>query len=512
MAFVTDKEELKPGLIIFRRADVQHRNWYCRVKLPKADRYKTYSLKTPDVNAARSKAWRHDADVEFRLEHDVPIFNRPFRDVAKEFLATQVARAKRGEVSKARPDKMKAVIESALDGYVGATQIHLIGDELWGSYPNWRRENGEGRSERNGGRKVTPELAAKLVTLDQAMTQKARLARGLRPKQLTPKQFEDAVAAKLAKSIPFISDATIRFEMSIFASVMQYAIKKRYVPASQRFEDRPKLKKMRRDEFTAEEYTQLYKFARDEWIKERRKDNDGNPKGDATASHLQIWYRTIAYNFVLIMCNTGMRPSEAKNLRWRDITPAKDRDGREIVVLFVQGKGKSRKLVAPASVGKYLDRIRELTKQAGTDSGEPKPDDAVFTTIDGTAAKSLYKAMIDDLLTKAKLRVGPCGTIRSTYSFRHTYATFRLAAGVDVYFLAEQMGTSVKMIEDHYGHVNTIKHADRVLQGIGGWDPIDLEAEQSEADAKGAKAAASRDKAARPAQPRRVSAKGQRKS
>jgi hypothetical protein len=57
MAFVTDKEELKPGLIIFRRADVQHRNWYCRVKLPKADRYKTYSLKTSDTHTAREQAF-----------------------------------------------------------------------------------------------------------------------------------------------------------------------------------------------------------------------------------------------------------------------------------------------------------------------------------------------------------------------------------------------------------------------------------------------------------------------
>jgi len=35
---------------------------------------------------------------------------------------------------------------------------------------------------------------------------------------------------------------------------MNYAIKKRYVPASQRFDERPKLKSMRRDEFTLEEY------------------------------------------------------------------------------------------------------------------------------------------------------------------------------------------------------------------------------------------------------------------
>jgi len=55
------------------------------------------------------------------------------------------------------------------------------------------------------------------------------------------------------------------------------------------------------------------------------------------------------------------------------------------------------------------------------------------------------------LLTKAGLLIGPAGTRRSTYSFRHTYATFRLMEGVDVYFLAKQMGTSVKMIEDFYG-------------------------------------------------------------
>jgi hypothetical protein len=34
MAFVTDKSELKPGLILFRRRDVEHRMWYCRTKMP----------------------------------------------------------------------------------------------------------------------------------------------------------------------------------------------------------------------------------------------------------------------------------------------------------------------------------------------------------------------------------------------------------------------------------------------------------------------------------------------
>jgi integrase len=41
-----------------------------------------------------------------------------------------------------------------------------------------------------------------------------------------------------------------------------------------------------------------------------------------------------------------------------------------------------------------------------------------------------------------------------------------------VYFLAKQMGTSVKMIEDHYGHVTPVKNAHRILQGLPGWEPI----------------------------------------
>lgn len=251
MAFVTDKEELKPGLVIFRRADVQHRNWYCRVKLPKADRYKTISLKTDDINAARTLAWDQDGEVRYALKHDVPIFNRPFRDVAKEYLTTQEARAKRGEISAGRPKKLKAVIEGALNSYVGSTQVHRIGDELWGSYPAWRRENGAGRNRRNGMREVSAEIAAQLLARDVAARTKALNARGIR----RGKALQARPAGSLeGKTVAFISDSTIRFEMSIFGAVMNFAIKKRYVPASQRFDERPKLKTMRRDDFTVEEY------------------------------------------------------------------------------------------------------------------------------------------------------------------------------------------------------------------------------------------------------------------
>ena len=58
------------------------------MKLPKADRYKTVSLKTADIGAARERAFDQDADIRFRIKHDVPVFNRPFREVAREYLLT----------------------------------------------------------------------------------------------------------------------------------------------------------------------------------------------------------------------------------------------------------------------------------------------------------------------------------------------------------------------------------------------------------------------------------------
>jgi integrase len=96
----------------------------------------------------------------------------------------------------------------------------------------------------------------------------------------------------------------------------------------------------------------------------------------------------------------------------------------------------------------------------------------VFVTDQGQMARTLYYSLVERLLIESGLQNSSSGSRRSTYCFRHTYATFRLTEGVDVYFLAKQMGTSVKMIEDHYGHVTPVKNADRILQGLPGWEPI----------------------------------------
>jgi integrase len=69
---------------------------------------------------------------------------------------------------------------------------------------------------------------------------------------------------------------------------------------------------------------------------------------------------------------------------------------------------------------------------------------------------------------------------RGLYDLRHTYATFALRAGVPVFALSRFMGTSIAMIDLHYGHlaVDSYQHAVSLLDALAleravdaGWTP-----------------------------------------
>ena len=66
-----------------------------------------------------------------------------------------------------------------------------------------------------------------------------------------------------------------------------------------------------------------------------------------------------------------------------------------------------------------------------------------------------FGRMFSRLLTRLEiLNDLETGKARTLYSLRHMYATFALTYNrMSIYTLAEHMGTSVKMIEDHYGQL-----------------------------------------------------------
>jgi integrase len=124
----------------FQAGDVEYRNFYCRIKLPKEDHCKTISLHTTDQESARDSAFDHDADIRFRVTRDVAVFNRPFRQVAADYLQTQQRRADPGEVSNDWVKNFRNTFQKALKNYIDRTQLLLIGQDRWARYPTWRRE------------------------------------------------------------------------------------------------------------------------------------------------------------------------------------------------------------------------------------------------------------------------------------------------------------------------------------------------------------------------------------
>jgi integrase len=339
--------------------------------------------------------------------------------VAAEYSEHQKRTATAGKITMNRWKIVDSYIRLHLIPYVGKIQITHVTETMWEDYPIWRKQNNAEKKK-----KTRPGFKP--------------------PKDLPPQGAQDDAPHPRAK------DGTIRQEMMTFRAIMNFAAKKKYIGKAQVPEGDLPLDEARREQFNPEEYRRLHTFARYHWI-------------EAAKSDWNRWYRNMAYDFMLVMANTGMRTMEASNLRWCDIEARADKQGRQFVCLNVRGKGKFRELIAAQNVTTYLERIKSISKAT-------KPEDFVFTTHAGKPASTLYASLIESLLTQSNLLYSSSGSRRSTYCFRHTYATFRLLAGVDIYFLAKQMGTSVQMIEDYYGHITPSKSAERILEGMPEWE------------------------------------------
>ena len=140
-----------------------------------------------------------------------------------------------------------------------------------------------------------------------------------------------------------------------------------------------------------------------------------------------------------------------------------------------------------APIAKFLERIRVITKYK-------KMDDYIFTNQDSgkQISERIWQDSIADLLVEARLAdwredansqvkkvVIHSGKNITWYSFRHTYITMRLSAGVPLPTVAANTDTSMKYIQEHYFHYRAdesteilgkgrkIKPAEESLKWIG---------------------------------------------
>ena len=216
------------------------------------------------------------------------------------------------------------------------------------------------------------------------------------------------------------------------------------------------VKTERRPDFSLEDYTELYKGMR-AWVREARKGNE-------------TLLRQVLREYVLVLANTGIRAgTEGMNLRWQHIEFF-EQDDRRYLMLHVDGKTGKREVIALHNTVRYLDRLRQLNPKWARGNFEAflkkKLPDYVFRVEDKDMTTPFGK-MFARLLERLKLLNDPRnGKPRTMYSLRHYYATMALTYNrLTVYTLAKHLGTSVAMIEQHYGHVELRRIAHEIAGG-----------------------------------------------
>ncbi|GLI94386.1 tyrosine-type recombinase/integrase [Methylocystis echinoides] len=229
------------------------------------------------------------------------------------------------------------------------------------------------------------------------------------------------------------TQATLKQEWTALRGVLLHGVDLGVVPQNlipALKHDKTKINK--RPAFTADEYRQLWLFMRKWW---------------RASSHPRIRKdRALLRDYVLIMTNSGLRKGEARNIKWRDVNTYRNQHG-DWVTLTVTGKTGERLVVCQPGTERYFNRLRKRGYR--TD-----PDDLVFCHEDGQPIEEWIG--FSSLIKAAGLEKDTHGNKRTIYSLRHTYATLRLQNGTNVYWLKKNMGTSVAMIERHYGQTNVL--------------------------------------------------------
>ena len=248
------------------------------------------------------------------------------------------------------------------------------------------------------------------------------------------------------KKNPEVEEVTIRNEHTTIGSLMKWAFRKGHTNFdSCEFEEIRIRQVVRRGTFTIDEYDKLYKFMR-KWVKEEPSYRT------AKSNMMPLKKKQFFRDMVLLNANNCMRIGEIRQLKWGMTKTYKK--GKHYYTTYklpaeICKNRKSREFVSRC--GEYLNRIK-------TYSNYTEKNDYVFcNNDDGTqiSKTELYRMWGDvinsiDIEDVEERKLAP-------YSLRHFGITGRLYAGVSVYEIAKEAGTTVTYIENHYEHMDMEK-------------------------------------------------------
>ena len=255
------------------------------------------------------------------------------------------------------------------------------------------------------------------------------------------------------------SFATLKSEASLINEMLRAAVDEGHLQRSIKISAQDAIAKSERSDGFRDTFTD------DEWrILTVNLYNYAHCRGQYAGKRVNAYHqlqRRMLHVFVLLASSTGMRVGELRQLRWNDIESRMMDDGQKRLVVSVRGEtSKVRRGRVAVAHSDHIIGVLEAYKEVSnrTDGHDlifySERDDEVGEIDLSTAFKTFLKS-IDHEGRAEGLRTSSDGKARTLYSLRHFYAIQRLKQSVDIYRLAENMGTGVTQIRNHYGrHVS----------------------------------------------------------
>ncbi len=376
-------------VVLYKREHLRRPVWQTRISVPNATGYKVVSTKLTDFEEAKRFALNLYEELYMQVKAGGQLNTRTFKQVYEDW------KAYAQEHGRTRRDGSWDATVERVDSYAlqffGSKRIDAIREADFSEYWLWRRTN-------------------------------------------------------YAKKCP--TNSTLKRERTSIMPVFKFALSKGYIVKLPET-NTPTAKSTRRPTFTPEEWRKIRDTSQ-AWV-------------DAAGELATTRDRYYARCCFLLLAHTGLRIGELRGLRWCDLSTMREKDQNgndtEYMMAYVAGgKTGSREIVfQPGSetVPKrlYQARCRELAARHPDSTGiRPDKHEPLLCHPDGRAIQE-YRNSFESLLAYAGVPVARDGKRRTIYSLRHYYATRRLTEETNQFLLARQMGTSVDMLEKHYGQV-----------------------------------------------------------
>lgn len=399
-------EQLLTPFEIYRRKDSP--NYWMRFSVVGKGQVRI-GLKTPDKEVAQKRAETEHLRYQLRAEDGKFSSPKTFDKLAREYIADLEKQVALGLKKPYRERSEAHVVRDYLVPFFGKDRIDGISEARVQQFIRWRYSywvDGPGKNiekieyERDGRRYF----------------QKAR---------------HEVPAAN-----------TIRGNCAVLSNVFRHAASAGDLRSSEIPKIRmPKAKPNPRPSFSLKEVNKLFEKA----IKRLQEPN---------LSERVKYERLVLYCYINIASYTGLRPVELHNLNWQHVGGFVEQRKRPIgegeIVIRAFGKTEPRNVVPMEQAMSSFELL--WTAFQSRNGYDARPESPVFCNFKGQRLRSVKKSL-NALLDATGLKTHEFGGARVAYSFRHFYISQQLLAGVGVFQIAKNAGTSVEMIEKFYARL-----------------------------------------------------------